>query len=78
MVKKTKRVEVSKKPKKASVVAGRMTPQDAEILSKLAEEAGVGTSTFVRLILERYLEDHASELRRVKKQVGKFKKKAVA
>lgn len=39
----------------------RVTERDAETLARLAEQEGVGLSTFARLVLETYIREHGRD-----------------
>jgi hypothetical protein len=57
------RLEIRKPEQRSKLVGMRLRPGDVKELEALAREAGVGISTFARLIVEEYL---AAERRREK------------
>jgi hypothetical protein len=49
------RITVRRPEQRSKLVGMRLRPADVEMLTALAAEAGVGISTFARLIVEEYL-----------------------
>jgi predicted DNA binding CopG/RHH family protein len=54
-------IMVRKPEGRSKLVGMRLRPGDVEALKVLAAEAGVGISTFARLIVEEYLAAHRQE-----------------
>lgn len=50
-----RRITVRKPEQRSKLVGMRLRPADVEALKALAAEAGVGISTFARLIVEEFL-----------------------
>lgn len=59
-------VDVPSTEPRAELLGVRLRASDVERLRVLAADAGVGVSTFARLVLEKYLATHARRRRRKK------------